>query len=57
MGRECAEIYVRNLELQEEQRRDMMEQREKGRNTRQEMIAREMHYVPILKCFETCMVI
>ena len=38
--RECAEIYVRNLQLQEEQRKSMMEQREKGRNARQEMIAR-----------------
>ena len=38
--RECAEIYVRNLGLQEEQRRRMMEEREKGRNARQEMIAR-----------------
>ena len=38
--RECAEIYVRNLELQEKQRRTMMEEREKGRNARQEMIAR-----------------
>ena len=38
--RECAEIYVRNMELQEERRRSMMEEREKGRNARQEMIAR-----------------
>ncbi|KAK1735060.1 RuvX/YqgF family protein [Skeletonema marinoi] len=38
--RECAEIYVRNMELQEERRRSMMEKREKGRNARQEMIAR-----------------
>jgi hypothetical protein len=35
-----AEIYVRNLQLQEEQRRTMMEEREKGQNARQEMIAR-----------------
>eukprot|EP00984_Skeletonema_dohrnii_P031689 scaffold24521_cov121-Skeletonema_dohrnii-CCMP3373.AAC.3 len=38
--RECAEIYVRNMEFQEERRRSMMEEREKGRNARQEMIAR-----------------
>lgn len=38
--RECAEIYVRNLELQEERRKSMMEERERGRNARQEMIAR-----------------
>ena len=40
LEKECAEIYVRNLEWQEKQRKSMMEEREKGRNARQEMIAR-----------------
>ena len=37
---ECDEIYLKNLELQEETRRRLIEEREKGRNVRQEMIAR-----------------
>ena len=40
MERECEEIYVRNMERQEEQRRSMVKERERGRNARQEMIAR-----------------
>lgn len=40
LEKECAEIFIRNLEWQEEQRKSMMEEREKGRNARQEMIAR-----------------
>ncbi|KAL7435721.1 hypothetical protein ACHAXM_004806 [Skeletonema potamos] len=40
LERECHDIYLRNMERQEETRRRLMEEREMGRNARKEMIAR-----------------
>jgi putative Holliday junction resolvase len=40
MERECYDIYIQNMERQENIRRSLMEERERGRNARKEMIAR-----------------